>query len=160
MSAMKPQSKELRERAACAGHPAFHDLYAADQQPLHQVSPVVVAARDVCASCPVVQQCRLDAASLSTVWGVWGGAFFTGNETRDYDNLVGWGLREKRPAVVPHPREKSVQRRADLAQRWHGFVSQREAADFYGVSVDSIHDDIVALGIKLNGRGRNRRRAS
>lgn len=63
-----------RDDAACSG--SGTDLFF----PISEEDPQVEAAKEVCAACPVMDECLAYALSTNQTEGVWGG--MTGSERR------------------------------------------------------------------------------
>lgn len=58
-----------RDRAACIGtNPALWD-----DEPTHRDQDAIRAAKQICASCPVLEECRAHALLTAEPAGIWGG---------------------------------------------------------------------------------------
>jgi len=63
-----------RDRAACLGHPTPDIFFAPDrEEPRHVRKARETDAKAVCATCPVIMECRMWAVETGMTDGVWGG---------------------------------------------------------------------------------------
>jgi WhiB family redox-sensing transcriptional regulator len=74
-----------QDAAACQGMDAS-TFYAHDGQRAASLRQHDDAAKQICASCPVVRQCLQYALDTREAWGVWGG------KTADERQAMGWQI--------------------------------------------------------------------
>ena len=89
--------KDWTEAAACRTVPGSSDLFFSEEV------PEIVAAKRICAECPVIAPCLEAALARREPCGVWGGQLF------DNGQIINRKRRRGRPPKVARPEDQLLE---------------------------------------------------